>query len=273
MTAGMRRVAVIFALLLTSGCATDRLYSAGVVQSASQRWTDPVPLCHRTPVAMPLLSIVVDAAFIPNDPVSSCLPSKNPISEERSDKIYLGGGRIDPSGRGSFPLSFYSVTIDNLDERTKSLGLRAEDIQPIMKHATRDTRQGRVLYWRYHDPIFSRQETINGLVWTHYAFSLYDSLSDDPSIPGISKVRRNELIAESVNNASAVAQITEVYTHEIDESHSVIAIGRFDREVIEDPGWYAQRVALLGRLVGAVKIRAIDPADIEFESHVARNGR
>lgn len=248
----------------TAGCATDELYSPIAQRSPPQRWADPVPVCTRGVTLLAKLQVMVGGVYVPEKPSIPCVPPDVAVNFDEGDHAYIGKIRVDPSGRGEYAMSYYELEIDNARERQRGEGLVAEQLRPILKARTglSETGEG-VLSWRHHKQIYANEKVINGRSWQHYAFAIYDSLSEDASKPGIAKTQKSVSIAEDIDNAGSVAQITEVYVYPIDGDHAVIAFGRYDRAVIEDSEWYASRSALLARMVEALELRDVTDSDVE----------
>ncbi|QDE41213.1 hypothetical protein FIV34_19410 [Luteibacter pinisoli] len=247
-----------------SGCATDKYYSPVVQHSPPQRWSDPVTVCVREPTIVSDLRISLRGVYIPERQDVPCSPQAQDIGFREGDDGFVGEGKVDPSGFGQYAMSLYTLEIDNPASRLRGDGLASERVMPVLNKAAGVTPSGDgARFWRHHEEIYSRDEHINGRVWKHYAFTRYDSRSEDPTKPGSFRTWGSVDVAEPVNNAPAVFDITEVYILKIDEGHAILATGRYKRMVIEDPGWYASRKALLERMVRSLDLT--DVTDIEVE--------
>ncbi|UPG89874.1 hypothetical protein L2Y96_21195 [Luteibacter aegosomaticola] len=223
---------------------------------------------------MSQLRLAVQVVYVPDTPEKPCDPPVAGGGFTEGDELGIGTGRVDPSGRGEYAMSYYRLQLDNPVARRRSEGLNAEDIKPVLNEAGGVTADGYgVRFWRHHEEIFSRDERINGLLWHHYAFTRYDSPSADPSVMGTFKTFKSVDIAEKVNNAPAVFDITEVYVHIIDDDHAIIARGRYDRMVIEDPGWYASRKDVLARMIKSLTVEAVSDAEVERSREASKERR
>lgn len=255
---------VVVLCMAQVGCATDDYYSPVVRHSPPSRWPDPVPVCTTVGRLISQLHIAVNGVYIPERQDLSCRPLNAEPEFRDGDDAYIGEGKIDPSGYASYAMSTYRLTIDNPAARQRKAGLNGEDVNPVLNESAGVSPTGYgVRFWRHHEQIFFREERINGLSWRHYAFTRYDSSSEDPSVMGHFATEGSVDIAEPVNNAPAVTDIVEVYVHDIDEGHAVIAKGRYERLVIEDPAWYASRKELLERMVRSIGLRDVSDAEVE----------
>jgi hypothetical protein len=253
----------VMVILAVGGCATDKYYSPVVQHSPPQRWPDLVPVCTRVAAVISQLHIAVNGVYIPESPNRPCPVLDSGPRFRDNDDAYIGEGNVDPSGFGGYAMSTYRVTIDNPEARARAKGLAGEDVSPVLNKAAGVNPNGYgVRFWRHHEEIYSRDEHINGLLWRHYAFTRYDSSSEDPTVMGQFETLQSVDIAEKVNNAPSVFDITEVYVHELDKGHAIIAKGRYERMVIEDKGWYASRSDLLNRMVKSIEIRDVSEAEV-----------
>lgn len=247
-----------------AGCATDKYYSPAVQHSPPQRWPDPVPICVRAASIISLLRISLHTVYIPERPDTPCFPEDNGPGFREGDDGFLGRGRVDPSGYGQYVMSRYMLRIDNPAARLRGEGLASEDVKSVLNKPEGGTPSGEMARsWRHHEEIYSRDEHINGRVWQHYAFSRYDSRYEDPTKRGSFQTYGSVDIAEPVNNAPSVFDITEVYVHKLDEGHAVLATGRYERMVIEDPEWYASRKALLEKMVRSLDIKDVTESEVD----------
>lgn len=268
MKLALRLAAIGSICVALMGCATEELYAPTGRQSQPQRWSDPVRVCIRSATVVSQLRLAIGGVYVPDGQETPCAPPSDFIGYRDGDDAFIGEGKVDPSGRGGYAMSYYNLQVDNLSARQRGEGLYAEQLEPVLKSAGGVSRSGKgVRIWRYHEQIYSRDEIINGRKWRHYAFAIYDSLSDNPDDAGIAKTWGSVSIAEDVRNAAAVAQIAEVYVYTIDDEHAVIALGRYERMVIEDGAWYASRVALLADMVKSLELREVSTSEIDEVRH------
>lgn len=255
---------VLLAGVMSSACSNVDYYSPLRRHSAPQRWPDPVRVCTRGTTVVSKLRLAVGIVYVPESLGKACDPTTPGGGFRESDDLTIGGGLVDPSGIAEYAMSYYRLQLDSPAARRRGEGLASESVMPVLNKAAGVTPRGDgVRFWRHHEEIYSRDETINGRVWKHYAFSRYDSPSEDPTKPGTLQNYASVDLAEPVNNARAVFDITEVYVHEIDEGHAILATGRYDRMVIEDPEWYASRKALLERMVRLLEINAVTDEQVQ----------
>lgn len=260
------RYTVWIAGLLT-GCASGHMYpypDSPFADGSPVRYPLDYPICYtpsNTGTLFVPLRIRISGAGIPDPMRVMSLRKQDPtadgcsIYEERrkkrpgpyvvmDDSRYVlsnsGWQSLDMSGQGYFSATAYKYSLLNADD------LREEDEHE--KRVTEYRLSGLAKRGRTNGDVTLQDETltINGLVWQHRLVARYINVIDLDDVVG-----------------GDLAEWRDVYEHQIDETHVLRQIGRYDAMVVADPEWIEARRELTRKQVKAVRIKRMTQAEVD----------
>lgn len=270
---------VAAAIALLSGCMLDnsRLYD-GSIPEPPQRWSDDVETCAISTEIVASLGMVVTWTkfpYIPGTP-ALCPGSVSPVhfAGDFVGSPQLWGMDSDGGGVNSYGvyytvfMSKNSIVLPSRESKCNPSNcfVNLQYTDPNWSYHPPSTPYFTSKIWSFNRPIFDRSETINGLVWRHYMFWTFESLSGDPEAPAlplgsplnpsVGSLSPAEP-AVSVPYPDALESVGEVYEHVVDADHTMLVFASYDRPVTQDAHWFAARRAMLRKLVDAVTIRPL----------------
>jgi hypothetical protein len=256
----------------------SRLYD-GSIPEPSQRWPDDVATCAvSTEIVASLGIVVTDARFplLPNGIAGCGYLSPQVKFSDFAGNPHLTGMDSDGGGVNSYGV-YYTVYMDKNSRVRPSRESKCNPSNCIVNLQYTDpnwsyhppsTPDWTSKIWSFNRPIFDQSETINGLVWRHYMFWTFESLSSDPEAPAlplgsplnpsVGSLSLAEPVV-SVPYPDALESVGEVYEHVVDADHTMLVFASYDRPVTQDAHWFAARRAMLRKLVDAVTIRPLTP--------------
>ena len=253
----MKRVLVVVAMGLASGCATEDLYLA---DRPPVRYPLDYPVCGPSGegggmIYAPLRIRLVHAGF-PDPDRLMALRQKDPNDDgcklprlypgpsiTRADTQYAGSlsawDGLDKSGRGLFTDTSYKWELFNEEEMKKEEQRRVEverfRVQNAIKfgHASSDVIETL-------PPVI-----IHGREWKHRLVKVYRTPAG--ASPG----------------SGEPLGWDEEYDHWIDETHFMRYTGYYTAAVVADPEWLAARRRLLRQLVEQLQIHPVTQEEID----------
>lgn len=298
---------LVTAAVLLSGCTLDtaRLYD-GSIPEPPQRWPDDAAACAGVTDIIKSLGIAVTWTKFPLLPngIAGCGWDHHVALMD--DSVGAGYNGIDSTGRGIKSYNaYYEIKLESnhhlcldkqADRNSSACVSLSQYFDPTwMYHPPNIPSWGpgpkgpdRVSkIWTFNHPLFDRTETINGLVWRHYMFWRYESLSSDPAAPPLpvdspqGKADETSALAPvpvvSVPYPNALEMVGEVYEHAVDADHTMLVFANYMRPVTQDAQWFAARRTMLRKLVDAVTIRPLTPGlwhtlMLQYGAQVTANG-
>lgn len=261
----MNRWSYMVWIVLLAGCASGRMYPTSPFADGSPvRYPLDYPICYSPLDAGTLfvpLRIRIYGAGIPDPMRVMSLRKKDPtadgcsIYEKRSKErpgpyVVMDDSRyarsnsawqsLDLTGRGYFSATAYKYSLLNADD------LREEDEHE--KRVAEYRLSGLAKRRRTNGDVVLQDETltINGLAWNHRLIARYTNVTDLDDILG-----------------GDLAEWRDVYEHQIDETHVLRRIGRYDAMVVADPEWIEARRELTKRQVEAVRIEKMTQPEVD----------
>lgn len=277
-----RWVYAMLPVVLLAGCASSQMYPYPTSPSAvgpPVRYPLDYPICYDRPGGGTLfvpLRIRISSAGIPDPMQVMSLRKKNPADDgcftEYRDRKFAGPvvwkkdsdysgipgnwQSLDVTGREYFSAVAYKEELLNADDLRKEAEHEAQKAQHRVQNLAK-FGQAQVETVEQDEVVI-----VNGLKWRHRLVARYDT--PDLSIPSKGKL----------------TSWRDIYEHRIDETHILRRTGRYDAMVVADAEWINARRELTRRLVEAVRIEKMSPAEVEAavaewdrQSPLERTGR
>ncbi|HET6395665.1 MAG TPA: hypothetical protein VFF91_02380 [Pseudoxanthomonas sp.] len=253
----MKRVLVVVAMGLASGCATEDLYLA---DRPPVRYPLDYPVCGPSGesggmIYAPLRIRLVHAGF-PDPDRLMALRQKDPNDDGcKLPRLYPGpsiterdtqdvnrssaAAGLDKSGRGFFRDTAYRWELFNEEEMQKESERRATIEGYRAQNAIKFGHAG-------SDVIEALPETnINGRQWQHRIVKSY--MTPAGQAPG----------------SGELTSWREQYDYWVDETHFIRYTGYYTAAVVADPEWLAARRRLLRQLVEQLQIHPVTQEEID----------
>lgn len=255
-----RLVWMVWLMVALAGCAGGQIYPYPVspnTEGPPVRYPLDYPLCYSRPgggtIIVPL-HVHIYSAGVPDPMQVMSLRRKDPTADgcfidyskpprpsiDKDDNWPAGWQSLDMSGRGFFSSVGYMGQLLNADD------LREEaehEEQFYRSQAANLTKFGKT----YGDiTLLDETEVINSLVWRHVLKARYEDVVD------LNDVSKGELIGWR-----------ETYEYSIDSTHILKRMARYSAEVVADSEWIRARRALLRKMVEAVRIEKMTPAEVD----------
>jgi hypothetical protein len=264
----MNRWSYMVWIVLLTGCASGHMYpypypTSPFAERSPIRYPLDYPICYTpsdTGTLFVPLHIRISGAGIPDPMRVMSLREKDPLAdgcsiyEERrkkrpgpyvvmTDSHYAlsssGWQSLDLSGQGYFSATAYKYSLLNADDLHKE----AEHEQKVAQYRVQNLEK----FGETSVDVVKQDEAIviNGLKWRHRLVAHY--ITPDLETPSVGRL----------------TGWRDIYEHQVDGTHVLRRIGRYDAMVVADPEWIEARRELTKKLVEAVRIEKITQAEVD----------